>query len=319
MTEESYIPIIDISPLVINGPVEQRKQIGIQLDRACREVGFFYVKGHGIDPQYLESLFQIAKEFFDLPQEEKNQISINKVNFPRGYQKLGENVTQYQTDWHEAIDIYKEVRFLEEEKGTKPFLHPNPWPARPAQFKEMFENYVELMKKIGGELMRALALGLNFEENYFIDNFTSDSFWVCRIIGYPPISTASGVKGVSYSCGEHTDYGWLTIVNQDSTRGALQVKTKKGDWIDANPIPGAFVMNIGDMFKLWSNGTYSSTPHRVINKAERYRVSIPFFYEPNFEGEIAPHPMFGEPKFKPISYGEFLMSKVNTNFQSSFV
>jgi len=137
-----------------------------------------------------------------------------------------------------------------------------------------------------------------------------------QTIGYPPLATAKGVNNVGASCGEHCDYGWLTIVNQDSTKGALQVKNKRGEWINADPIPGSFVMNIGDMLKLWSNGVYQSTPHRVLNNGKQFRVSIPFFYEPSFDSIVEPHPIFGDRHFEGIKYGDFLTKKVQHNFDS---
>jgi len=238
-------------------------------------------------------------------------------SFPRGFQVLGENVTQYQKDWHEAIDFYKEIPHTEAERGVKPFCHPNLFPENPREFKPIIQRYIEEMKTLGQKIMKGLALGVGLEENYFIDNFTSDTFWVMRMIGYPPLNTAS-VDGVGVSCGEHCDYGWLTIVNQDSTASALRVRNKAGDYINAEPIPGTFVMNIGDMLKVWSNGVYQSTPHKVINNCNQYRVSIPFFYEPNFDAVIEPYHLFvneqNPPKFKRVVYGDHLTSKVMNNF-----
>jgi len=125
-------------------------------------------------------------------------------------------------------------------------------------------------------------------------------------------------KEVGISCGEHTDYGCLTILNQDSTRCALQVLRKDGEWVYANPIPGAFVVNIGDMIETWTNGLYKATLHRVINTMKNYRVSVPFFFEPNFDATVAPLPSCcspdNPPKYPSVMYGDHLLSKVNSNF-----
>lgn len=101
-----------------------------------------------------------------------------------------------------------------------------------------------------------------------------------RIIGYPPLSSSPEKEGIS--CGEHTDYGCVTLLLADNTHGALQVQDKYGGWINADPLEGAYVVNIGDMLERWTNGLWKSTRHRVIHGGANYRVSIPFFFEPDW-------------------------------------
>eukprot|EP01118_Nematostelium_gracile_P013301 TRINITY_DN5000_c0_g1_i1.p1 TRINITY_DN5000_c0_g1~~TRINITY_DN5000_c0_g1_i1.p1 ORF type:complete len:207 (-),score=48.88 TRINITY_DN5000_c0_g1_i1:52-672(-) len=194
---------------------------------------------------------------------------------------------------------------------------PNQWPEKPEYFKQIFLDYVKEMTKLGASVMACLAVGLGLPEDFFVKEYISDPFWCMRVIGYPPLSSSNS-EGIS--CGEHCDYGCLTIVNQDSTPGALQVRNAKGEWINAEPIPGAFVMNIGDMVKVWTNGRYQSTLHRVVNKAEKFRVSIPFFYEPNFDTTVQPLDVcIGKgPRFPPIKYGDHLKSKVFSNFDFNY-
>lgn len=119
--------------------------------------------------------------------------------------------------------------------------------------------------------------------------------------------------------GAHTDYGLLTLVNQDDDIVALQVRNKSGQWISAPPIPGTFVCNIGDMLKILSNGIYESTLHRVINNSPKYRVCVAYFYEPNFDAAIEPLDVClqktgGTKNFEGAVYGKHLVSKVTTNF-----
>lgn len=174
------------------------------------------------------------------------------------------------------------------------------------------------MIDLGRKVMSAIALGLGLEENFFV-NFLDDSFWVMRVIGYPPLDSSKSKDRVGISCGEHTDYGCLTFLNQDNTKEALQVQTKEGEWIDANPIPGSFIVNIGDMLNVWTNNIYQSTLHRVIHKGNSYRVSVPFFYEPNFEAKIEPleQCLKTDPvkHHEPVIYGEHLLKKVSGNFE----
>ena len=186
-------------------------------------------------------------------------------------------------------------------------------------------------------------MGLNLPEDTFEGDRAGDPYWVARVIHYPPLSKApvnenssnltpntdpiSLKKSLrdseesspeSMSCGAHTDYGLLTIVNQDLNVTALQVMNGQSEWIDAPPLPGTFVCNIGDMLRIWTNGMYTPTLHRVVNKFQD-RISIPFFYEPNFEAEVQPLPQLvtesGRPALPGVRYGEHLESKVLNNFQ----
>jgi isopenicillin N synthase-like dioxygenase len=144
------------------------------------------------------------------------------------------------------------------------------------------------------------------------------------MIGYPPLTTphTPGNDIEQFSCGAHTDYGCVTLLLTDPTPGALQVQLKDGTWLNADPIPGAFVVNIGDMIERWTNGLWKSTMHRVIHRGQQYRISVPFFYEPNFDAMVRPlEKCVEESGKKPIhqgsTYGEHLLTKVFSNFYYS--
>ena len=140
--------------------------------------------------------------------------------------------------------------------------------------------------------------GYGVDENAFIKPGVGDeSYWVMRLINYPPLTSDLDSnlcreidKRIALSCGEHSDYGLLTLVNQDENVEALQVQNRKGEWLFAPPLPNTFVCNIGDMLELMTNYEYKSTKHRVVNAhaGSNSRVSIPFFYEPNFDTLIEP-------------------------------
>ncbi|KAL1924670.1 uncharacterized protein VTP21DRAFT_4324 [Calcarisporiella thermophila] len=316
MTQYS-LPIIDISPFVSSSsdPAEKRS-CAEAIHTACRDVGFFYLVGHGVPTELNEEVLKVAREFFERPEEEKLAIGIEKNDNARGYQKLGQNITKGRKDYHEGIDLYRPVEpdHVLVKKGL-PIRGANLWPTQPASFRPTFEVYIERMLALGAVVMRAIALGLGLEETFF-DSCVDKSFWVMRAIGYPPLQDAND-RDVGVSCGEHTDYGCLTLLLQDSTPGALQVRTKQGDWIQANPVPGAYVVNIGDMLNVWTNDLYQSTLHRVIHRGQCYRVSVPFFFEPNFHARVEPiAKCIGdkERKYDAVVYGEHLLRKVMNNF-----
>jgi len=309
------LPIIDFSSFLDPSSTPQQKQeVAQKIHHSCCHVGFFYLKGHGISQTLIDDVFEQSKLFFSLPQNEKDEISITKSNGFRGYQRLGENVTKYQKDWHEGIDFFNQE--IKDNSNHFPFpfpYEPNLWPKKPPQFQSKLNLYIEEMKKLGTDIMKALALGLSLNEDFF-DPYTNESFWGLRVIGYPPLQSSGEKTGVGKSCGEHSDYGCITILNQDSTKGALRVKNSNGEWINADPIPGTFVINLGDMMKIWTNGLYQSTPHEVIHHGNNYRISLPFFFEPNFFAKIEPLNVLSSPIVEPIRYCDHVYKKVSNNF-----
>lgn len=337
----SSLPIIDISPYLSTGNRSKRMSTAAALHAACLEYGFFYLDiSKYIDPKEPEELTRLAREFFSLPEEEKNKISLRNEDGARGYARLKENVTNGLADNHEGIDFYRPVELPDK---AKPLWGTNQWPDIPG-FREKYEAWIEKMKKLGVIVMEAMAAGLGMtpEEWEDLRSQVSDSFWVMRIIGYPPLP--NDYEG--FSCGAHKDYGCLTFLYADPTPGALEVFLERpghlvqtapdippsenveqsGVWIKADPIPGCVVCNIGEMWEIWTNGLYKSTLHRVIHRSSTYRVSIPFFFEPNFDALIKPLPAAlrlqdGGPKAKkqektydPVVYGQFLLGKVSNNF-----
>ncbi|XP_028764127.1 probable 2-oxoglutarate-dependent dioxygenase At3g50210 isoform X2 [Neltuma alba] len=320
-TDFSSIPIIDISALIAKSDDPNIaedpavSEVVRQLDQACRE------KGHGIPATLLKEAKDLTRRFFQLPYEEKMKIKMTAGTGFRGYQSIGENITKGVPDMHEAIDCYREV--TEGMYGTlgKPMEGCNLWPRNPSNFKALMEEYISLCTELARKIMRGIALALGGSPDEFEGQRAGDPFWVMRLIGYPGVSTANGKADVKNDtgCGAHTDYGLLTLLNQDDDINALQVRNVSGEWISAPAVPGSFVCNIGDMLKIYSNGLYESTLHRVINNSERYRVSVVYFYETNFDTAVEPLDTIktranGPNKFKRAVYGEHLVSKVTTNF-----
>ncbi|KAH8503333.1 hypothetical protein H0E87_014565 [Populus deltoides] len=326
-TDFKSIPIIDISPLVAKCDDPERVQdpdvlevVG-QLDQACREAGFFYVKGHGIPDSLIKDVKNVTRKFFDLPYEEKLKIKLSAAAGYRGYQRIGENITNGIPDMHEAIDCYREVTPGMYGTLGKIIEGVNQWPHDPPYFKVLMEEYISFCADLSRKIMRGIALALGGSADEFEGERAGDAFWVLRVIGYPGVSSTNGQNAPEndIGCGAHTDYGLVTLVNQDDGITALQVRNLSGEWISAPPIPGTFVCNIGDMLKIWSNGMYDSTLHRVINTSPKYRVCVAYFYEPNFDAAVEPLDICKEKtggikKFGKAVYGEHLSSKLETNF-----
>ncbi|XP_047982762.1 probable 2-oxoglutarate-dependent dioxygenase At3g50210 [Salvia hispanica] len=329
-TDFTSIPLIDIGPLVEkwDDPNPTRDQSVAQvvqnLDKACRETGFFYVKGHGIPVSILKETRSISRQFFDLPCDEKLKIKLSPATGYRGYQHVGVNITKGVLDLHEAIDWYKDVK-----PGTYGSLGEamegcNQWPSDPSRFRDLMEDYVNRCTDLSRKILRGIALALGGPMDMFEGNIAGDPFWMGRIIGYPGVSHSNG-KQISDAindtgCGAHTDYGLLTLINQDDDITALQVRNIEGEWIPATPVPGTFVCNIGDMLKILTNGIYESTVHRVMNNSAKYRVCVAYFYETNYDAAVEPLEICversgGAKKFdRAVVYGKHLVGKLLNNF-----
>lgn len=277
----TQLPIIDIEPLVIG--IGDRNLVAAQIAQACRESGFFYIVGHHVDQQLQVTLEDVSRRFFSQDLEKKLDIAMeNGGRAWRGYFPVGGELTSGKPDLKEGLYLGAE---LDAEhplvKSGTPMHGPNLFP-NISPLREVVLEYMTAMIWLGHALMKGIALSLGLNEFYFAERYTSDPLILFRIFNYPADPATAEEQG--WGVGEHTDYGLLTILMQDRT-GGLQVKSKSG-WIDAPPIPGSFVCNIGDMLDRMTAGLYRSTPHRVKSPVEHDRLSFPFFFDPNFNAEV---------------------------------
>lgn len=277
------IPIIDVGPLVAGGA--NRHEVARQIGAACREQGFFYVVEHGVDEQLCEKLAQLSRRFFAAPAAEKNRIAMSLGGRAwRGYFAVGDELTSGRPDRKEGLYFGTELPADHPAVAAGTPLHgPNLFPDLPG-FRDCLLAYLDALTGLGQRLTAALALSLGLDETYFADRYTADPLVLFRIFNYPAV--APPAESEDWGVGEHTDYGLLTILRQDHHPG-LQIKSR-GRWIDAVPIPGSFICNIGDMLDRLTRGIYRSTPHRVLPSVGADRLSLAFFFDPNFGAEVCP-------------------------------
>lgn len=279
----SYIPLIDISPLrADNRAPDEIKTMATALSEACRMHGFFYVVGHGVSTELIERMEAQSIEFFSLSEEEKMNISMKKGGRAwRGYFPLGGELTSGVPDLKEGVYFGNELDCMDwRVKAGMPMHGPNLLPQYPTNFGRTVFEYMEQVAATGHLIMEAIALSLGLEGNYFKARLTADPLILFRIFHYPPQPAGAKLWGV----GEHTDYGLLTILLQDNV-GGLQVKSR-GQWVDAPPVSGTLVCNIGDMLDRMTGGLYRSTPHRVLNVSGKKRLSFPLFFDPSFTSKV---------------------------------
>jgi len=322
----SSLPIIDVHALVAE--TGDRGTVAEQIRHACLDMGFFYIKGHGIDEGLQDRLEQLSRQFFAQGLETKLELRMERAGRAwRGYFPVGGELTSGRPDLKEGLYFGAELGAEDPRVQAGMPLHgPNLFPANLPQFRETVLAYMAAMTRLGQTLMQGIALSLGLEASYFADRYTADPLILFRIFNYPP-EPPSGGTPPSWGVGEHTDYGLLTILKQDDA-GGLEVKSKSG-WLAAPPVPGTFVCNIGDMLDRMTGGRYRSTPHRVRNTTDRSRLSFPFFFDPDFEAEVKPIEM---PESERIigdqetrwdrssvhaftgTYGDYLLNKVGKVF-----
>lgn len=248
----------------------------------CLEHGFFYLKDHGISRELVKKTIDASRDFFELPKAIKQQYAQDKQTvYPktsRGYVPL------YGETLHEDVGPDPKEIFdlgIEHPPSDKPFTGPTLIPddtVAPgfAEFHARLQG--EIMTKIVPHLLKALAVALNLDANWF-DSYCDDPILIHRTIYYP---SESGVAG------KHTDNGIFTILIQEYfSTPSLRVYTQN-NWIDAMCLEDAFIVNLGDMLQLWTNGLFVSTPHEVIHKNPTSRISIPFFVYPNIDAVFQP-------------------------------
>ena len=312
-------PAIDIGPLRAG----DAEAVGAQLDAACREVGFFYVTGHDVDPALPSRVDALSRSFFALPEAVKAEINMARGGRAwRGWFPVGNELTSGAPDRKEGIYFGAELGPDDPRVQRGLPLHgPNLFPREPADLRGAVLDYLRALTDLGHLLLRGLAVGLGLEPGYIDEHLTHDPTVLFRIFRYPPVVPAMDDWGV----GEHTDYGLLTLLHQDD-RGGLEVRTRQG-WVAAPPIEGAFVCNIGDMLERLTGGRYVSTAHRVRNTSGQERVSLAFFFDPAWDAEVRPLPLDGLAEFPGPddarerwdgasvfdfhgTYGEYLLGKV---------
>ena len=280
---DAALPLIDVSALVAG--TAGRDAVAAQIGAACRAHGFFYVTGHGVDPALVKRLEELSHRFFELPEETKMRWRMALGGRAwRGYFPLGGELTSGRPDWKEGLYLGTELPATHPLVQAKTPVHgPNLFPDVPG-FRETILEYMDAVTRLGHRLMEGIALSLGLEAGYFAKRYTADPLILFRLFNYPSQPVPEGLD-VQWGVGEHTDYGLLTILHQDHI-GGLAVHTP-GGWIDAPPVAGSFVCNIGDMLDRMTGGLYKSTPHRVKrNTSGHDRLSFPLFFDPNFEARV---------------------------------
>jgi isopenicillin N synthase-like dioxygenase len=314
------IPIIDFNPFIV-GDTVARAAVAEQIYRATNEIGFFYLKNHGVPKTLITQAFAQTKWFFALPLEVKNQLSWLGDETNRGYDGL----EQQRLDPDKPGELRESFAFSKEVNSDKLGVvrhnlgGPNKWPPDQTEFREVLLQFFNACHEATFRVLQAFAISLKLPESYFTNLHTLQNYTV-RLFHYPPVLQPP--KPEQMRCGEHSDWGSITLLFQDEAQG-LEVCTTSGEWIAASSIPDTIVVNTGDMMQRWTNDRLRSTKHRVSIPTEfnltKPRYSIAFFAVPNFNAEITcidSHLDENEsPKYPPILTREYILQKVRTTYK----
>ena len=291
------VPVIDLSRFR-HGTMQDKQSVAAEFDRACRDIGFLIVSGHGVPQSVQTTLYQTAKAFFDLPLSDKLEARRLQSEQNRGYIPYGEERLVRMHGGDSPPD-FKEVFAIGPyavpdapyytQAAAYPNFAPNIWPVGAPTLRPAMEAYYQAMEGLTHTLSQVAALALELPEDWFdikLDRHTSH----LRLLHYP--APEGALESGQLRCGEHTDLGALTILRNEAVPGGLEVRDRNGDWLAAPALPNTFVVNIGDLMMRWTNDRWTSTPHRVavppvdLQHASR-RLSIAYFLRPNFDAPIA--------------------------------
>ena len=310
-----FVPIVDISA--------DPEAVAADLNEICRTVGFFQITGHGVPDDVTGPAWTMATKFFDLPLADKLSVARPTADYPYGYIPLaGESLPQSMAG--EAVGIgppdLKEVfnigppdppahRFADPDEAW--VYSPSLWPSALPELRAAWTAYYQALRDLGDRLMSLFARGLSLPPGFFT-GMTGHGANALRAINYPAREGAA-LPG-QLRAGAHTDYGTVTILRQDAV-GGLEVLGPRGTWAGVEPVPGAFVINIGDLMARWTNDRWRSTLHRVVDPpgATARRQSMAYFQNANWSAQISCLPTCLEPgeqpRYAPVLAGPHLRGK----------
>jgi isopenicillin N synthase-like dioxygenase len=328
------IPIIDMDPF-LNGSQEDRIRVANEMGKACLDIGFFVIINHGIDPSIISNVWQSTTEFFDRPHDEKILLQKPQSEYPFGFTEIGGEVlsdgkAQETKAAGESHPDLKEM-FSIGPKNPLAGFPPREWPAAPHSFAADWDTYYDAMSGLANSILHAFAITLGLPSEDYFEQFTDHHGSAMRALNYPSLDGQTPVPG-QIRASAHTDYGTVTLLKSGGP--GLQVSKDRSPptWVDVPHVPDAYIVNLGDLMRRWTNDKWQSTLHRVINPPEGSqwgrRQSIAFFYNLNpdasvsrlrthenknkskgDEGEGDTAEDEEESKYPPIIAGDFLMEK----------
>jgi isopenicillin N synthase-like dioxygenase len=293
------VPVIDISA--------PRERVVGEIAGACRDWGFFQVRGHGVPQSVMTGTLEAARAFFALPRGAKRAY-LRTAGNPWGY--YDRELTKNARDKKEVFDVGPDA--AGQQSGADAFEGTTNWPEQPENFRQAIEDYVSAADGVSMFLLKAIGEGLGATDAISGAFHPTHSSFL-RLNHYTVEDPMAGEQPDRAGLGvhHHSDAGALTLLWQSDTAG-LQVY-RDGYWFDIPPIHDAFVINIGDMVQVWSNDLYVAPQHRVIAMESVDRFSFPYFCNPSYDAIVEPLTS-GTPHYRPLNWGEFRRRRADGDF-----
>ncbi|SDY33442.1 Isopenicillin N synthase [Variovorax sp. YR266] len=317
----NQIPVIDCMPF-FRGDDGAEETFVAALKDACENVGFFYIKGHGVPQALIDDCFAASHEFHALPLERKLLVRQDENNI--GYMAMNHSITK-SDEIHTTKHPNQNASFFL--GHDRPDDHPdvvnkvrlrgkNQWPADLPDFKMRTKCYFDALQEASEKLVPAFALALGLDRTFFDEAFANEAYIELRLLHSPPQMDVSDEK---FNVAPHTDSSFITLLAREfEEKPALAVRLKSGEWFKAPILEGTFLVNLGDVMRRYSNGTFMSTPHGVINEGSKDRYSIAFFYSPNPNSVVEPVPskvsQGNPPRYDPKLYGDIAKTVHDRNY-----
>lgn len=285
------LSVIDLSAAVSGSP-EERARLRADLHRAAHGTGFFQLTGHGVTPRETDALMAAVRAFFALP--EADRLAVSNIDSPhfRGYTRVGDEHTAGHRDWRDQLDIGAERPARIPASGDPAYWWlegPNRWPAAQPDLRAVALGWLDRLSAVAGLLLHELLAAIGAPADFYDDIFAGAPHLHLKMVRYPG-SAPGTAAGDGQGVGAHKDYGFLTLLLQDSV-GGLQVQREDGLFHEVPPLPGAFVVNLGELLEVATDGYLKATNHRVVSPpGARERFSVPFFYNPRLDGRVTALP-----------------------------
>lgn len=313
------LPVIDMATYRAGG-AQAKAQLLDDIAAKSQALGFFYLTNHGLPDDLMAGQLDWARRFFSLPLDDKLKVDFRNLPVRRGYEPMALQTLQAgaQPDQKEGFSLGRELgpeHWLT--RQAAPFEGPNQWPADgpgfdAAAFRLQMETYRDAVVDLGRELCGLIAASLDLPETYFAEALAEPNANV-RLLHYPPQPPTPDPG--RFGCGAHTDWGFITILLQDDC-GGLEIEVT-GEWIQAAPVTGALIVNLGDMVVRLTGGRYASNLHRVINtRPDRDRYSIATFFNPHafYTVQCVPTCRSRSGAADPITFADYIQDMVRKTY-----
>ncbi|KAF6985547.1 hypothetical protein CFC21_003399 [Triticum aestivum] len=285
--DENYeVPLVDMARLLDPDSSEAETA---KLGSACRDWGFFQLTNHGVEESVAQDMKDSTTQFFRLPLDKKKAVA-TKAGGVEGFGHHFLGASRGKLDWAESLVLKTQLM----EERSMEF-----WPADPAAFRSSLDKYSLEMSKLTSRLLAFMASDLGVEPEALAGAFRGKKQTVA-LHHYPPCQHPDKVLGITP---HHDGLGLTLLLHVDDTPG-LQVR-RDGRWFPLDSLPGALVINVGDMLQILTNGRYKSPEHRVLADAERGRATAVVFQEACVGGMVRPLPGLGDARYRAIEYAEY--------------